>query len=72
MYQISVLFRRNPEVSVTPPTQVAKLLDLRVCVLYIVFDRQPGRIIYAHVASQTPQDTGYLEGKQFGIRPAVC
>ena len=58
--------------SVAPPAQVAKLLDRRVCVLYIVFDRQSGRIIYADIASQTPQDTGYFEGKQFGVRPAVC
>jgi hypothetical protein len=39
-YQISMLFRRDPEVSIAPSTQVAELLDLGMCVLHIIFHRQ--------------------------------
>lgn len=63
LYQVPVLLRRYPEVSVTPAAQVAELLDLGMCVLHIVFDRQSTRVVYAYVASKTPEDAGDLEGE---------
>lgn len=66
-YQISMLFRRDPEVPIAPPTQVAEFLDLGVRVLDIILHGQAGRIINADIAAKTPEDAANLEGKKFRI-----
>jgi hypothetical protein len=66
-YQISVLFRRDPEVSIAPPTQVTEFLDLGMRVLHVILHRQARRIINADVTAKTPQNAANLEGEKFGI-----
>lgn len=63
-----MLLWTNPEVTVTPPTQVADFLDFRVIVLFVVFDGQVSRVIHAHVAAESEQDTTDFECEKFGIR----
>jgi hypothetical protein len=67
-YQISMLFRRDPEVSIAPSTQVTEFLDLGMCVLHVIFHGQARRVIYADVAAQTPENAANLEGEKFRIR----
>ena len=67
-YQISMLFRRDPEVSITPSAQVAKFLDLGMRVLDVVFHGKARRVIYADVAAKTPENAANFESEKFGIR----
>ena len=66
-YQISMLFRRDPEVSIAPSTQVAELLDLGMRVLDVVFHGKARRVIYADVAAKTPENAANLESEKFRI-----
>ena len=62
-YQISVLFRRNPKMTITPSTQTPQLHDLGVLVLDIILDREPSRIVYSHIAPEPEKDPRYLIGE---------
>jgi hypothetical protein len=50
-YQVTMLLRRNPEVSVAPLAEFPKLYYLGVIVLYIILDRESNWIVYAHIAT---------------------
>jgi hypothetical protein len=51
--------------TIAPSAQIAEFLDFRVVLLDVVFHGQAGRIVYANIAAQTPEDAADLVGKQF-------
>lgn len=67
-YQISMLFRRDPNVPVAPSTKISELLHFHVMVLNIIFDGEARRVIDADIATKAEEDTGGLESKQARVR----
>ena len=57
----------DPEVPVTPSTQIAELLYFRMHVPYVVLHGQASRVEHTGVATKTPENTADLEGQEFGI-----
>lgn len=51
-YQIAMLFRRDPEMGITPAAQSSQLLHFGVIVLHVVFDWQAGSIIDSDITSK--------------------
>ena len=66
-YQISMLFRRDPEVSIAPPTQVTEFLDFGMRVLHVIFHGQARRIVHSDVTAKTPENAANLESEKFRI-----
>ena len=62
-----MLFWTDPEVAVAPPAQIPEFFDFRMIVLFVVFHRQPIRIVDSDVAAQTEEDTGTFVSEEFGI-----
>jgi hypothetical protein len=50
-YEITVLFRRHPNVTITPFTQFTQFLHFGMLMLHIVLDRQPSRIKNTHIST---------------------
>jgi hypothetical protein len=61
-YQISMLLGGDPEVPVTPSTQIAELLYFGMHMPYVILDGQASRVENTDVAAETPENTGDLEG----------
>ena len=48
-YEVTVLFRRYPNMAITPFAQLTQLLHFRMLMLHIVLDRQTRRIKNTHI-----------------------
>lgn len=59
-----MLFRRDPDVAVTPLAQVSQLLHLVMVLLGVVLDGQTRWIEHANVAAQAEEDAGTFESQQ--------
>lgn len=55
-YQIPMLLRRAPNLSVTPKTQFPQLFNFGVPLIAIILDRKATGIIHSDVATETMQD----------------
>lgn len=55
-HEIAVLLGRDPEVAVTPSTQMPQLLYLLMVVLNIVFDGKTGRIVNPYITTQSEEN----------------
>lgn len=64
VYQIPMLLRRNPNVAITPSTQVPQFLYFGMLVLHIIFDWQACRIVDSDIAAQPKEETGRLKSGQ--------
>ena len=50
-----MLLRRYPDMTITPFAEFTKLLNFRVLMLDVVFDRQTERIENTNISTQTPE-----------------
>jgi len=66
-YEISMLFRRHPDMSVTPFAQVSELLYLCMRMLYVVLDGQTCGVIHADVATEPEKYAGGFKSEETRI-----
>ena len=62
-----MLFRRNPNLSITPCAQLTKLLNLWVVVLDIVLLRETGWVVDSNIAAEAVEDACSFEGEEARI-----
>ena len=63
-----MLFRRDPEMSITPSAEGSQLFDLGMLMLGVVFYRQSYRIIDSHIATESKQNASDLKSQKLRIK----
>lgn len=66
-----MLFGRTPDVPVGPEREGAEFFNCRVRGFHRVADREFARIEDSDIAAKTVEDTGSLEGHEFGIGAGI-
>lgn len=61
-YQIAMLLRRNPNMPIAPSAQLAQFLYLLMLVLYVILDRQAGRIIDSDITAKSEENARSFKG----------